>query len=103
MKVLVFGKTGQVATELAAFDEVICLGRDQADLTDPGACEAVIAATDAQAVVNAAAYTAVDRAEEEGDTAMIVNAMAPTAQRRRRFLTSNARTGGRVWRRFSET
>ena len=37
MKVLVFGKTGQVATELAAFGGVTCLGRDQADLTDPGA------------------------------------------------------------------
>lgn len=79
MKVLVFGKTGQVATELARFDSVTCLGRDHADLTDPGACEAVIAETDADAVINAAAYTAVDRAEEERDTAMIVNAMAPTA------------------------
>ena len=79
MKVLVFGKTGQVATELAAFGGVTCLGRDQADLTDPGACEAVIAETEADAVINAAAYTAVDRAEEERDTAMIVNAMAPTA------------------------
>ncbi|WP_298845148.1 dTDP-4-dehydrorhamnose reductase [uncultured Roseobacter sp.] len=79
MKVLVFGKTGQVATELARFDGVTCLGRDQADLTDPGACEAVIADTDADAVINAAAYTAVDRAEDDRDTAMIVNAMAPTA------------------------
>ena len=79
MKVLVFGRTGQVATELARFDGVTCLGRDQADLTDPGACEAMIAETDADAVINAAAYTAVDRAEEDRDTAMIVNAMAPTA------------------------
>ena len=79
MRLLVFGKTGQVATELARFDGVTCLGRDQADLTDPGACEAVIAASDAEAVINAAAYTGVDTAEEERDTAMIVNAMAPTA------------------------
>ncbi|WP_299506599.1 dTDP-4-dehydrorhamnose reductase [uncultured Roseobacter sp.] len=79
MKVLVFGKTGQVATELARFDGVTCLGRDQADLTDPGTCEAIIAETDADAVINAAAYTAVDKAEEDRDTAMIVNAMAPTA------------------------
>lgn len=79
MKVLVFGKTGQVATELARFDGVTCLGRDEADLTDPGACEALITKTDAEAVINAAAYTAVDRAEEDRDTAMIVNAMAPAA------------------------
>jgi dTDP-4-dehydrorhamnose reductase len=79
MRVLVFGSTGQVATELAGLDGVTCLGRDQADLTDPGACEAVIAGCDADAVINAAAYTAVDRAEDDRDTAMIVNAMAPTA------------------------
>jgi dTDP-4-dehydrorhamnose reductase len=76
---LVFGKNGQVATELARIKGVTCLGRDQADLTDPPACEAMIAASDAAAVINAAAYTVVDRAEEERDTAMIVNAMAPTA------------------------
>ncbi len=79
MKVLVFGQTGQVATELAQLDGVTCLGREQADLSDPGACEAVIAGCDADAVINAAAYTAVDKAEEDRDTAMIVNAMAPTA------------------------
>lgn len=79
MKVLVFGKTGQVARELARFDGVTCLSRDQADLSDPATCEAVVAACDADAVINAAAYTAVDKAEEDRDTAMIVNAMAPTA------------------------
>ena len=79
MKVLVFGKTGQVAQELAMFDGVTCLGRDQADLSDPAACEAVVAACDADVVINAAAYTAVDKAEEDRDTAMIVNAMAPAA------------------------
>lgn len=79
MTLLVFGKTGQVATELSRFEGVTCLGREDADLTDPGACEAVIAASDARAVINAAAYTGVDKAEEDRDTAMIVNAMAPTA------------------------
>lgn len=77
--ILVFGQSGQVATELARFDGVACLSRDQADLTDPSACEAMIAATDAQAVINAAAYTGVDAAETDRDMAMIVNAMAPTA------------------------
>lgn len=79
MKVLVFGKTGQVASELARFEGVTCLGRDTADLTDPGTCERVIADCDAEAVINAAAYTGVDKAEDDRDTAMIVNAMAPTA------------------------
>ena len=79
MKVLVFGKNGQVATELAEFDGVTCLGRDQVDLTDPGACEAIIASTDANAVINAAAYTNVDGAEEDRGTVMIINAIAPTA------------------------
>lgn len=79
MKVLVFGKTGQVASELARFDGVTCLGRDAADLMDPGTCERVIADCDAEAVINAAAYTGVDKAEDDRDTAMIVNAMAPTA------------------------
>ena len=78
-KFLVFGKTGQVATELSRFDGITSLGREQADLNDPGACEVVIAESEAQAVINAAAYTAVDRAEEERDTALVVNAMAPTA------------------------
>ena len=77
--VLIFGKTGQVAAELSLFEDVVCLGRDQADLKDPSACEAVIEKSNASAVINAAAYTAVDKAEEERDTAMIVNAMAPTA------------------------
>lgn len=79
MKVLVFGKTGQVASELARFEGVTSLGRDQADLTDPGACEALITKTEAEAVINAAAYTGVDQAEDDRDTAMVVNAMAPTA------------------------
>ena len=79
MTLLVFGKTGQVATELSEGDGLLCLGRAEADLTDPGACETAIAASDARAVINAAAYTAVDKAEEDRDTAMVVNAMAPTA------------------------
>lgn len=79
MKVLVFGKTGQVATELSRLEGVTCLGREEADLTDPGVCEAAVAGAEADAVINAAAFTAVDAAEEDRDTAMIVNAMAPAA------------------------
>ncbi len=77
---LVFGRTGQVAMELAALaPEATCLGRDRADLTDPAACAAVIHAARPRAVINAAAYTAVDRAETDTDTAHLVNAAAPAA------------------------
>jgi dTDP-4-dehydrorhamnose reductase len=83
MRVLVFGQTGQVATELArqaASDMVMtCLGRDRADLSDPATCAAVIAASDADVVINAAAYTAVDRAESEEDLATTINGTAPGA------------------------
>lgn len=75
MRVLVFGKSGQVATELARIggDHMTCLGRDSADLSDPSACAAVIAATDADVIINAAAYTAVDKAEEEEALATTIN------------------------------
>jgi dTDP-4-dehydrorhamnose reductase len=79
MHFLVFGKTGQVARALAAYDGVTCLSRDDADLSDPEACAAVIAASQADAVINAAAYTAVDRAEEERASAMAINGSAPAA------------------------
>ncbi|MEL6476620.1 MAG: dTDP-4-dehydrorhamnose reductase [Pseudomonadota bacterium] len=80
MKILMFGKTGQVATEILRRAEgVEALGRDQADLTDPEACRAAVAATDADVILNAAAYTAVDNAEDDEATAQKVNAEAPTA------------------------
>lgn len=84
MTVLVFGKTGQVATELARVggDDALCLGRDEADLSDPAACAAMIRDTRARAVINAAAYTAVDKAEDEEALASVVNGDAPGAMAR---------------------
>jgi len=79
MTILVFGATGQVARELAAHVGVTCLGRDQADLADPGACAAAIRDHAPQAVINAAAYTAVDKAEAEEELATIINGAAPGA------------------------
>lgn len=81
MSILVFGRTGQVATELAALGEgvVTCLGRDAADLSDPAACAAAIEARAPRSVINAAAYTAVDRAEEEEELATRINGAAPGA------------------------
>ena len=79
MTVLVFGKTGQVATELQLMPRVVALGREEADLSDPAACAAVIYAQKPKAVINAAAYTAVDRAESDEDLATCINGKAPEA------------------------
>ena len=79
MTVLVFGHDGQVATELRRFPEVVALARAEADLTDPSACAAAIRAHAPRAVINAAAYTAVDRAEEEEALASVINGAAPGA------------------------
>jgi dTDP-4-dehydrorhamnose reductase len=83
MTILVFGQTGQVATELRArAKDAVFLGRAQADLADPEACAAAIAAYMPHAVINAAAYTAVDRAEEEEALATCINGTAPGAMAR---------------------
>ena len=86
MKLLVFGETGQVARELArrlpAGAEAVFLGRDRADLSDPAACAAAVAAHPADAVINAAAWTAVDKAEAEEDAATVVNGESPGAMAR---------------------
>lgn len=86
MRLLVFGKTGQVARELArrmpAGVESTFLGRDRADLADPAACAAVVAGHPADAVINAAAWTAVDRAETEEAAATVVNGESPGAMAR---------------------
>ena len=87
MKYLVFGKTGQVSTELrlrgaARGITIEALELPDVDLTDPQSCAARIAATNADAVINAAAYTAVDKAESEEDLAWKINADAPAAMAR---------------------
>lgn len=83
MKLLVFGQTGQVARELARrLPDARFLGRDQANLMDPAACAAAVAASDADAVINAAAWTAVDKAEAEEAAATVVNGDAPAAMAR---------------------
>ncbi|MEP1765799.1 MAG: dTDP-4-dehydrorhamnose reductase [Sulfitobacter sp.] len=83
MSILVFGKTGQVAQELQRIlPDATFLGRDCADLSDPEACAAAITAHAPAAVINAAAYTAVDRAEEEEALATLINGDAPAAMAR---------------------
>ena len=80
MSLLVFGQSGQVARELQLLaPDALYLGRAQADLTDPDACAAAIHHHKPGAVINAAAWTAVDCAETEEDAATLVNGAAPTA------------------------
>lgn len=80
---LVFGRTGQVAQELARLaPEARFLDRAAADLSDPEACARAIRASGCKAVLNAAAYTAVDRAESEPELARRINAYSPAAMAR---------------------
>jgi dTDP-4-dehydrorhamnose reductase len=83
LRLLVFGRTGQVATEIARLAgpdlAVRALGRAEADLANPEGCARAVAAAEADVVVNAAAYTAVDRAEQEEALAATVNGEAPGA------------------------
>ncbi|TAG23026.1 MAG: dTDP-4-dehydrorhamnose reductase [Rhodobacterales bacterium] len=83
MKALVFGQTGQVAREVhRLLPEARFLGRDQADLMDPAACAAAVLASDADVVINAAAWTAVDKAEADEAAATVVNGDSPSAMAR---------------------
>ena len=78
-QVLVFGATGQVATELSRVGNVKCVGRTEANLEDPTSCSDAIKRSAPTAVINAAAYTAVDKAESEEAAAEVINALAVKA------------------------
>ena len=83
MRVLVFGQTGQVARELQRLlPDATYLGRDRADLSDSASCAAAIAGGTWDAVINAAAWTAVDKAETEEAAATVINGAAPGAMAR---------------------
>ena len=78
--ILVFGKTGQVARELQKhLPDAIFLGRESADLSEPAKCAAHILEIKPTAVINAAAYTGVDKAESEKVLATTINGDAPAA------------------------
>ena len=83
MRLLVFGRTGQVARELARrAPEATFLDRRAVDLADAAAVGRAVADADADAVINAAAWTAVDAAEAEPAAAVAVNGDAPGAMAR---------------------
>jgi dTDP-4-dehydrorhamnose reductase len=81
MKILLFGKTGQLGWEahrtLAPLGEVHAIGRNELDLTDFDALRKMIREFKPEVIVNASAYTAVDRAESEPEIARAINATAP--------------------------
>jgi dTDP-4-dehydrorhamnose reductase len=76
MKTLVIGRTGQLAVALKEIggDDVVATGRPETDITNASALAAAIRAHQPALVVNASAYTAVDKAESEPDVAHAVNA-----------------------------
>ena len=81
LRILISGPDGQVGWEcrrsLQALGQVHCVSRAQCDLTKPDAIRAVVREAAPDLIVNAAAYTAVDRAESEPELAHAVNAAAP--------------------------
>jgi dTDP-4-dehydrorhamnose reductase len=84
LKVLVLGKTGQLARELerSAWPEgweVAFASRDSIDLAQPDSAAKAVLERAPGLVINAAAYTAVDKAESEPDLACAVNGLAPGA------------------------
>ena len=95
MKILLFGKGGQVGWELqrslAPLGELVALDTGSSELcgdfTDPDGLIQTIRAVTPDVIVNAAAYTAVDKAESEPELARTINALAPGA------LAQEARRG----------
>lgn len=83
MKILLIGKNGQVGQELQRtllpLGEVVALGRESLELGDLAAVRQVLAAQAPAVIVNASAYTAVDRAESDEALATAVNAGAVAA------------------------
>ena len=81
MTILVFGGTGQVGRELlttlAVFGPISAPHRREADLNQTDTLSAIVRRVEPRLIVNAAAYTAVDKAEEEPELAMAVNGIAP--------------------------
>lgn len=95
MKVLLTGREGQLGTglqaSLPAGVALIATGRSELNLADAAACRQAVLEHRPDWVLNAGAYTAVDRAESEPDQALAINAGAPQA-----FAEALAETGGRL-------
>src|SRR5688572_20344730 len=81
MNIVLFGKSGQLGWELertlADLGNVMALDRGQLDLSDLSAVQQTLNELKPNLIINASAYTNVDRAENEPELAMKVNALAP--------------------------
>lgn len=81
MKILLFGKNGQVGWELhrslQPLGEIIAFGREEADFSNPESLRNTVNDIRPDIIVNAVAYTAVDKAEDEEELALRINGRAP--------------------------
>ena len=81
LKILITGQHGQVSRELQqrlqGLGELVVLGRDQLDLANPEQIRQQVRSHRPGLIINAAAHTAVDQAENEPDVAFAINATAP--------------------------
>ena len=95
LKILLTGADGQLGQALCASlpaeVELIATARPQLDLSDPHACRSAVDTHRPDWVLNAGAYTAVDKAESEPELALAVNEGAPRA-----FAEALSETGGRL-------
>lgn len=80
-RILLTGRNGQVGFELlrslAGLGQIIAVGRDEMDLSNPDSIRRTVRDTGPDLIVNAAAYTAVDQAESEPELALAINGVAP--------------------------
>jgi len=81
MRILLLGKIGQLGWELlrtlAPLGEVVALDYPEIDLTQEGAASQAVGQVHPEIIINASAYTAVDRGEREADIALAINGRAP--------------------------
>ncbi len=76
-KLVVIGKSGQLAWEIARLvPDAVCMGRDDMDINSAEDIAAKLAALKPEAVINASAYTAVDKAESDEENAYLLNQTA---------------------------
>ena len=99
MKIILIGKNGQVGFELrrslTLLGEVLMVGRSECDLNDHEGMRELVRNYHPDVIVNAAAYTAVDKAEDDKSTAEAINAVAPM------ILASEAYRLGAIFLHFS--
>ena len=81
MRILLTGKNGQLGSALqkilTQFGEVTATGRNEMDLADPTQIQKTVRQVKPRLIINAAAYTAVDKAESDPELAKVINGVAP--------------------------